>query len=172
MLHPVPPSMGARSKYPEWVVLIVTADDEGNVDVMPAGWAMYASTEPCLFAVAVNRAQHTNKLIREGGDFVIAVPGPGMEEIIRFCGSHSGRDTDKVAACDILTAPASIVRPPLLVGARSNLECKLHQVTEAGDHTIFVGEVVAAWVDDSVPGRLMNFSDGRFSLAQAWGDGE
>ena len=170
MLHPVSLAKVAQAKYPEWVVLIVTVDDAGNVDVMPAGWAMYASTEPCLFAVAVNQKQHTNKLVREGGDFVIAIPGPGMEEIIRFCGSHSGRDTDKVAACGIRTMPSSQVRPPLLVGARANLECKLYQAHEAGDHTIFVGEVVASWVDDDVRGRLMNFGDGRFALAQVLSD--
>lgn len=166
MLQRASIAQSAKSKYPEWVVLIVTADGEGNVDVMPAGWAMYVSTEPCLFAVAVNRAQHTNKLIREGGDFVIAVPGPGMEKIIRFCGSHSGRDTDKVAACNIQSMPSASVRPPLLLGARANLECALHQASEAGDHTIFVGEVVASWVDNDVPGRLMNFGGGRFQIAE------
>jgi flavin reductase (DIM6/NTAB) family NADH-FMN oxidoreductase RutF len=165
MQKPVSLEAAGKCKYPEWVVLIVTADAEGRVDVMPAGWAMYCSTEPCLFAVAVNRAQHTNKLIRKGGDFVIAIPAPGMEELIRFCGSHSGRDTDKVAACAIETAPASLVHPPLLARAKANLECRLHQMAEAGDHTIFVGEIVAAWADDEVPGRLMNFGDGQFTLA-------
>lgn len=166
MLKAISPSASHKSKYPEWVVLIVTANKDGRVDIMPAGWAMYVSGSPCLMAVAVGHKRHTNHLIRQGGDFVIAVPGPGMEEMIRFCGSHSGRDTDKVAALNIETKPADQVRPPLLAGAKANLECKLHQLMEAGDHTLFVGEVVAAWEDDAVPGRLMNFGNGEFALAE------
>ncbi|NLS77392.1 MAG: flavin reductase family protein [Chloroflexi bacterium] len=164
-MHQVEPSKGSASKYPEWVVLIVTADGEGRANVMPAGWAMYVSTEPLLFAVAVNRKQHTNKLIKETGQFVISVPAPGMEEVIRYCGSHSGRDVDKVAACGIATLPASRVKPPLLAGARANLECVLAQAVEAGDHTVLIGEIVAAWEGDDAPGRLMNWGDGLFALA-------
>jgi flavin reductase (DIM6/NTAB) family NADH-FMN oxidoreductase RutF len=35
---------------------------------------------------------------------------------------------------------------PLIQGAVAHLECLLHQAVEAGDHTIFLGRVVAAAV--------------------------
>jgi flavin reductase (DIM6/NTAB) family NADH-FMN oxidoreductase RutF len=170
MLKQVSPDAAGRTKYPEWVVLIVTAEERGRVNVMPAGWAMYASTSPRLFAVAVNRNHLTTALIRETGEFVIAVPGRGMEEVIRFCGSCSGREVNKVEACGIATQPSSTVAPPLVVGAAANLECKLHHEAPSGDHVVFFGEIVAAWVDDDVEGRLLNFGDGQFALAKA--DGE
>jgi flavin reductase (DIM6/NTAB) family NADH-FMN oxidoreductase RutF len=167
MLERIPVNTGPGSKYPEWVVLIVTADERGRVNVMPAGWAMYASTSPCLYAVAVNKNHYTTKLIRERAEFVIAIPGPGMEDAIRLCGSCSGRDVDKVAACGLVTQRASSVGPPLLVGAKTNFECRLHSEALSGDHVIFLGEIVAAWEDDGVEGRLLNFGDGRFALADA-----
>ncbi len=165
MLHQIPAGYRLASKYPEWVVLVVTKDAAGRVNVMPAGWAMFAASEPLLFAIAIARNHYTHELIEKHGEFVIAVPAPGMEEAIRAFGSCSGRKVDKLAACPVPTAPAAQVKPPLLVGARANLECVLHSRAEAGDHTIFVGRIVAAHEDDAVPGRLMNWGDNLFALA-------
>ena len=53
----------------------------------------------------------------------------------------------------------------LIGGCIVNLECALDGELETGDHTVFAGRVVAAYVDDSLPGRLMNFS-GEFALAR------
>jgi flavin reductase (DIM6/NTAB) family NADH-FMN oxidoreductase RutF len=36
-----------------------------------------------------------------------------------------------------------------------NLECKLHRELETGDHVLFVGQIVAAHLDESVGRRLM-----------------
>lgn len=165
MLHPVTPGYRSSSKYPEWVVLVVTQDAAGRVNVMPAGWAMFAASDPLLFAIAIARDHYTHELIEQHGEFVIAVPAPGMEEAIRTFGSCSGREVDKLATCPVQTMPAAQVKPPLLVGARANLECVLYSRAEAGDHTIFIGRIVAAHEDDAVPGRLMNWGDNLFAPA-------
>jgi len=165
MQHEVTPSAGLKSKYPEWVVLVVTRDATGRANVMPAGWAMFACDDPCLFAVAIHKGHLTHELIQRSGEFVIAVPAPGMEEAIRYCGSRSGRVVDKFATCDLQTLPARRVQPPLIAGAQANLECVLHSQTDAGDHTIFLGQVVAAHEDDTIGARLMNFGDGLFAAA-------
>jgi len=54
---------------------------------------------------------------------------------------------------------SSCVRVPLLRGAVYNLECTLHAAVETGDHVLFVGEVVAAHLDEEAGPRLMNFGD-------------
>ena len=67
-----------KRKYPEWVVLVVTVDAQGKVDIMPAGWAMIASGKPPMFAVAVGHTRYTHELIAQAKEFVIAFPSPGM----------------------------------------------------------------------------------------------
>ena len=103
-------------KYPEWVVLVVTIDDGGTVDIMPAGWAMIASSNPPMFAVAIGHGRYTHELLSKAKEFVIAFPSPGQEEDVLYTGTHSGRDVDKLAGTDFETLPAAKIRTPLLDG--------------------------------------------------------
>jgi len=153
-------------KYPEWIVLIVTTDEAGRVNVMPAGWSMFTSHDPPMYAVSVGHSRYTHTLIRRGREFTIAFPGPGMGPAIRHCGTRSGSEGDKVSGSGLRLRPASRIKPPLVEGAVVNLECRLVATLETGDHTIFVGEVVVAHVEDDVSGRLFNFGPGLYALAQ------
>lgn len=153
-------------KYPEWIVLIVTTDDAGRVNVMPAGWSMFTSHDPPMYAVSVGHSRYTDALMRSGGEFTVAFPGPEMGAAIRHCGTGSGCEGDKVSGSGLRLRPASRIGAPLVEGAVANLECRLVAELETGDHTIFVGEVVAAHVEDDVPGRLLNFGLGLYALAQ------
>lgn len=154
-----------KKKYPEWVVLVVTVDAQGRVDVMPAGWAMIASGTPPMFAVAVGHTRYTHHTIEQGKEFVIAFPSPGMEAATLYCGTHSGRHVDKLKETGLQTMPAKYVKPPLIKGAIINLECRLASATVAGDHTIFVGEVLTAYVEEGA-GHLVNFGDNHFAEAR------
>lgn len=155
-----------KRKFPEWVVLIVTVDAKGSVDIMPAGWAMIASGNPPMFAVAVGHGRYTHELIEKGREFIIAFPSPGQGEDVMYTGTHSGRDVDKLANTRFEATPATCVKPPLLKGCIVNLECKLSSQTPAGDHSVFVGEVLAAHVEEHVPERLVNFGGSRFAAAR------
>ena len=153
-------------KYPEQVVMITTVDAEGCPDVMPAGWSMVASGVPPMLAVSVGHTRHTHKLLKERGEFVVALPTVGMEDAIFYCGSYSGKAKDKFARPDVNAVAAKMVAPPLLAGCAANFECKLVGQLEAGDHTIFVGEVVASHVDDKAGPRILNFGTPGFGAAQ------
>jgi len=155
-----------KRKYPEWVVLVVSVDAQRKVDVMPAGWAMIVSGKPPMFAVAVGHTRYTHELIEKGKEFVIAFPSPGMEAATLYCGTHSGRDVDKIAETALQTASAKRVKTPLIKGAVINLECRLDSATRSGDHTIFVGEVLASHIEEAVVKHLVNFGDNHFAVAR------
>jgi flavin reductase (DIM6/NTAB) family NADH-FMN oxidoreductase RutF len=153
-------------KYPEWIVLIVTVDADQSVNVMPAGWSMVTSHDPPLYAVSVAPSRYTHTLLRQTGEFTVAFPGPDLASAVRYCGTRSGCQVDKVRGTGLRVRGSQRVTPPLLEGAVANLECRVVAELETGDHTIFVGEVVAAHVQDDVPGRLLNFGPGLYALAQ------
>ncbi len=155
-----------KLKYPEWIDLVVSRGADGQVNAMPAGWSMIASSSPPLYAVAISPKRYTARLIRETGEFVIAVPSLRLKEATYYCGTHSGRDGDKIGPAGLELLPASEVQVPLIAGAVYNLECKLYAEMETGDHIIFVGEVVAAHIDESVGPRLLNFGDERWACAR------
>ena len=164
-MREVPVSEAIAAQRPEWIGLIVSRRSDGYVNMMPAGWVMRTSGTPPMFATAIAHDRYTNELIRQAGEFVIAFPSEGMGEAIWFCGSRSGRDIDKVAKVGLKLSPAKRVKTPLLANAYINLECQLAAITETGDHTIFVGEVVAAHLGDAA-GPLVNFGTVGYALAQ------
>jgi flavin reductase (DIM6/NTAB) family NADH-FMN oxidoreductase RutF len=155
-----------RRKYPEWIVLIVTTDTQGATNVMPAGWSMFTSSDPPMCAISVGHSRYTHGLIRQEKEFTVAFPGPELGAAIRYCGMHSGCEGDKIETSGLDLAPASQIRPPLINGAVANLECRLVSEQSTGDHTIFVGEIVAAHVSDDLSGRLLNFGPGLYAPAQ------
>jgi flavin reductase (DIM6/NTAB) family NADH-FMN oxidoreductase RutF len=162
----IPISEAFKHKYPEWIDLVVSQSPEGRVNVMPVGWSMIASGSPPLYAVAINRGHYTTQLIQASQEFVIAVPTAQMGHAVRYCGTHSGRDGDKIAPSGLELAPAAVVQTPLIAGAVYNLECKLHSQVESGDHFVFIGEVVAAHLQEGAGDRLMNFGADLWACAQ------
>ncbi|MGI5818598.1 MAG: flavin reductase family protein [Armatimonadota bacterium] len=160
----VHPGAAIDRKYPEWVILVVARDADGKPNLMPAGWGMVCSGEPRLVCVSVGLTRYTHRCIEDTGEFVFAWAGEGQAELVRYSGSRSGADCDKFAEYDIPTADPAVISVPLLAEAAANLECTLHSALRTGDHTIFVGEVVAAHAPEEPVATLMNFS-GEFAPA-------
>ncbi len=153
-------------KYPEWIVLVTSIDQKGRPNVMPVGWSMFTSHEPLLYAVSITPQRYTHGLIEESGEFVVAIPSMGMGPAIYYCGTHSGRDVQKFENCSLEPTAASKIKPPLIKGAVANLECRVVSSLEAGDHTIFIGEVVAAHAEEGAGRRLLNFGNNRYAQPQ------
>lgn len=140
---------------PESVVFVITVDEDGKPAGMVAGWNMKCSIDPPMFAVPLSKKYHTHKLIRKSKEFVIAVANKSLEKEVRFFGSTHGNEVDKFKETEIETEIARFVKPPLIKDASVNFECKLVSETDAGDHILFIGEIVASYVN---PGKKVLFN--------------
>lgn len=79
------------------------------------------------------------------------VPTRAQLEQVYAVGSESGREEDKWARYGLRSAPASLVRAPLVEGCIGWLECRVLPESEVQrKYDLFIVEVVAAWVEDSV----------------------
>ena len=129
---------------PESCVFVISVDLNGKPSGMIAGWNMKCSSEPPLYAVALSKGGYTQKLVKASREFVVAVPNKDIEEALLFFGSHHGDRCDKFAETGLNTMPAKRVRSPLIADATINLECRLKDTIDSGDHFIFIGEVLTA----------------------------
>lgn len=161
----VPISEALKLKYPEWVLFVTSRDADGAPDLMPAGWVMICNSNPVMMAVAVGFGRYTHRCIEETGEFVLAWPGVGQEQLIDQTGSTTGRDINKFEAFGLAEIDADVVGAPLVEGCAVALECVVVSQLELEDHSIFVGEVVAAHVADPLVGKLENF-DGTYAVAK------
>lgn len=137
-----------------WVV----AAHAGERSVCPVGAVMNCAAEPFMMAVSVSPENRTYDLVVESGEFVLAWPGEDLAAQTLLCGTRSARKIDKFAAAGLTPLPAEHVGAPLVAECLANLECRLAGTLRAGDHTIFTGEVLAAWVSGK-PSRVLCLGD-------------
>jgi flavin reductase (DIM6/NTAB) family NADH-FMN oxidoreductase RutF len=143
-------------KYPERTVLAVSTDTNGRPNIIALGWNMPTSNRPPMAAISVNHHSLSHRLIHEGGEFVLVFPSREMESAVIYCGTHSGREVDKFKETGLTPLKAKHVKPPLIAEAVVNMECKVIGELATGDHTIFVGEILAAYVSEEPRKVLFN----------------
>lgn len=150
MKEDVPLSRALQVGPPTSLVLATCVSADGKPNIITLGMYMPISRRPPLVTIGVSPRRHSHKLIEETGEFVINVPSENLVKETVFCGSVSGGDHDKFAEAELTPIPATTVRPPLIKECISNLECKAMASYKCGDHTLYVGEIVAAHVEEGL----------------------
>ena len=149
-----------KTKYPEQVVIAIAKDKGGRPNPVTLGWTMIVSGKPPMMAIAVAKKHYSIGTIRHSKCFTIVYPSSDMAEAALFFGSRSGRDVDKLAEFDCVTEPAKEIDSVLLTDAVANFECTLDSETEAGDHIVFIGEIVCSHVNTEPKKRLYTVGPG------------
>lgn len=154
-------SLAYRLLHPMHTVLVSCVEKTGKPNVLPLAWAMPTSRDPALVAVSVAPARYSHRLIEEAGEFVVNLPTLDIIEETLTCGRTSGKNTDKFAKTGLTPLPARKVKAPIVKECVAHLECKLHSQLKTGDHTIFIGEVIAAYANKDVFTETYNITKAR-----------
>jgi flavin reductase (DIM6/NTAB) family NADH-FMN oxidoreductase RutF len=145
----VKPEIGEAQKKITHGVYVISTVHDGRVNAMTAAWVSRVSFVPPLVMVAVGHARFTHPMIAGSGVFAVNVLGPENMELGRHFGLKTGRKADKFEGVDFDTRTTG---SPILPGCVAWLDCRVHSQHEAGDHTLFLGEIVDAGVfDDTTP---------------------
>lgn len=139
-----------RLLHPMHTVLVSCMGKTGKPNIITLAWAMPTSINPPLVAISISPRRHSHTLIEETKEFVINIPTMDLLDETVFCGTKSGRSHDKFRETGLTPLPGKKVKAPLIKECVGHLECKLYSQCTAGDHTIFVGEIVEAHVDKGV----------------------
>ena len=140
----------AFSKYqPKNITFVISVDKQGKPNGMIAAWHTILSKEPPMMGVAVYKVQNTHKLIEQSKEFVLAIPSGRLLKAITIFGEYHGDKIDKFKMSKVKTKKARHIKSPLLADATINFECKVVKQISTGDHTFFIGKVVAAYFNDN-----------------------
>jgi flavin reductase (DIM6/NTAB) family NADH-FMN oxidoreductase RutF len=143
MRHSVDP-MDARRLLGGGPVVIVTTAWHGGQDAMPCAFVTPLSIDPPLVGVAVHPARHTHDMIKFSEEFALNIPTRQLLHHVQYLGSTSGAELNKLELTRLPTFRARRVEAPLLEGCVGWIECGVDDAYRIGDHTLFVGKVVAA----------------------------
>lgn len=124
------------------VALLSTAW-HGAHNVMPAAFVTPLSIDPPLIGVAVHPARHTHDMIKFSEEFALNIPTRELLHHVQYLGSVTGAELDKFELTRLPTFAARRVNAPLLEGCVGWIECGVEDAYRIGDHTFFVGKVVA-----------------------------
>jgi len=130
-------------------VVLVTTKYRDRTNVMAASWAMPVSSTPPLVGVAIHQGHFTHDLIRHSEEFALNIPWVGIGEKAKKTGEVSGWDVDdKFVFAGLTPIDARYVEAPLVEECIGHLECALIEAFDVGNHALFVGQIVAATVED------------------------
>ena len=145
------PLANAYRVTPTGLYLISTAY-QGKRNVQFAFRALGLGDDPPLLLIGIQDKNFSREVIQKSGEFVINVCSPNQLHAVDKSRNLSGRSVDdKFVALGLETLPAAQVQAPLVAGCHANIECKLVKEMEVEGLYLFVGQAVAAHVDDQIP---------------------
>ncbi len=137
MLSPVPPTM-------------VTCSHNGEDNVFTVAWTGITNTIPPKTYISVRPSRHSHKLIRESGEFAINLTCRSLVRAADFCGVHTGAKIDKFERCHLEKETANEIACPILSASPLALECRITDVIPQGSHDMFLADIVAIDVEESL----------------------
>lgn len=121
-------------------VAVLTVDVEGERIGLTVGSVVSLSLDPPLVGVSVSRQAAMHELLRRAGVFALSLLAGDQDAIAQ----HFARGVPPFAHWHGVRTREGAAGAPLLEGALGWLDCRVVEEHGAGDHTLFVGEVLSA----------------------------
>jgi flavin reductase (DIM6/NTAB) family NADH-FMN oxidoreductase RutF len=130
------------SGFPMQAVLVTCDDENGQTNVITIAWHTTISKKPPLYGISVAPGRYSHKLIENSKEFAINFMPYELIDKVHFCGTHSGRNTDKIKETGLTLVDSEKIKTKIIKEGFAHFECKLFDKISLGDHTLFVGEIV------------------------------
>lgn len=141
------------SQFVTNVGLITTRGDLGD-NVMACEWTHHVSYDPELIIVAIRKSKITHDNILTSREFGVSIASVEQNWVTSTAGNAHGVEYDKVGAMREMGVEfyeAEKIKTLMVKNSSANLECKLVQHIDIGDHPLFIGEVVTESKTDKKP---------------------
>lgn len=140
-------------------VTVVTALLDGEQHAMTCNSFTSVSLEPVLVLFCAEKVARFHDVVLTAGSWAVSVLAQGQQDVSRHFAVR-GRDLeDQFDALPHAVGP--ITGAALLDGALAALECRTVSTTDAGDHTVVIGEVLGFGVPHPT-GEPLLYYEGRY----------
>ena len=148
-------------------VVMVTTALGGRPNVMPMSWHTMLEFEPPLVGIVISNRNYSFGLLKAARECVINIPTVEIAEKVVACGNTSGANVDKFREFGLTPRPASLVGAPLIEECYANLECRMADTRMVARYSLFVVEVVKAWINPAIknPRTIHHLGSGNFMVA-------
>ncbi len=114
-----------------------------NLNGFTASWVMQSSFEPPLIVNCVKNDSGSHEMLKSSGVFSLSFLELGQKDLAQKFFKPQSRVGNKFEDVEFYTAETGC---PIIKDSLGYVECQVVGSVEKGDHTVFVGEVIAAGV--------------------------
>lgn len=135
----------ALSRFPSGVTVVTTKDAAGRLHGITVSSFNSVSLDPPLVLICIDRSTGSHDAFAESGVFVVNILSSGQADISE---QFASLRPDKFEGVEHTLTEHGL---PVLANCIANLECRVRNTGDGGDHTIFIGEVESVHVNDGDP---------------------
>ncbi|GBF81906.1 flavin reductase family protein [Aphanothece sacrum] len=130
-------------KIPHGIYICGVKDGE-NVNGFTVSWVMQASFEPPLIINCVKKDSGSHEMLKKSGVFSVSFLEEGQKELAAKFFKPRSRVGNKFEDVEFIEGEATGC--PIIKDSLGYVECNVVGSVEKGDHTVYVGEVIAAGI--------------------------
>lgn len=135
----------ALGNYPTGVTIVTTMNEEGIPFGLTVNSFASVSLDPLLILWSIDHRSSSLEAFTKGNKFAVHILAADQVETCKAFASSKG---GKFSQCEWSISEHGL---PIIDGAFSVLQCEVHQMVEAGDHTILIGKVIDINVEKRDP---------------------
>jgi flavin reductase (DIM6/NTAB) family NADH-FMN oxidoreductase RutF len=151
-------------RFATGVTVVTTVDPAGEHHAMTCNSFTSVSLQPVLVLFCPEKIARFHDAVLASGTWAVSVLGDAQEHVSRHFAAR-GREID--GQFDGLDhTHGEVTGAAVLTGALASLECRTVSTTDAGDHTVVIGEVLSLGVPDPLAEPLLYF-EGRYRAFRA-----
>lgn len=136
--------------YPLPAVIITSLKEDGSVNPFTVAWCGNICTNPAMVSISVRKSRFSYNLIKQSGEFVINLVTKDLVKACDYCGVKSGQDVDKIKKLGLHLNKIEDYKTSGILESPVNIVCSVKQIIELGSHDLFIANVLAVNVDDSL----------------------
>jgi flavin reductase (DIM6/NTAB) family NADH-FMN oxidoreductase RutF len=137
LLAPLPPAL-------------VTCGDMESSNIITIAWTGIVNSNPPKTYISVRPERFSYGIIKERGEFVINLTTKELVRWADYLGVHTGRKIDKFKKSGLTKEEGQIVTCPLIAESPLALECVVTDIVPLGTHDMFMADIVAVDVEESL----------------------
>jgi len=145
------------SVVPRPIAFVSTISPEGINNLAPFSFFNAVCADPPTVLFCPNQRnpiKDTLANVRAMGEFVINIVSEEIAEKMNVCAGDYPAGIDEFQVSGLTPVPSGLVKPPRVLEAHVNMECKVTQIIPIGDNpwggNVVLGEVLRFHIDDAI----------------------
>lgn len=119
-------------------------------NVLTVAWTGIVNSTPPKTYISVRSSRYSYEIIKESREFVINLTPSDLVRACDSCGVLTGAKVDKFKKFGLVKEKGQEVEAPLIGQSPLSLECRVTDVIPMGSHDMFLADIVAVDIDETL----------------------